>query len=262
VAGFVLGGPNSKSLLLRAAGPALTPFGVPGILPKPVLTLFDSNGNVLLTNSGWNNDPAVAAAVSQVGAFPFAASSADAAVVTTLQPGAYTMQVSGANGGTGIALAEIYDASINPQSQYQRLVNISSRGFVASGAGVLINGFIVTGNSPKTVLIRGVGPTLQSSYSFPGTLADPILNIYDNTGALVAQNDNWGTPVTVSPVQVAASASTIASAASAVGAFPLTPGSNDSALVVTLAPGAYTAQVSGANGTSGVALLEVYEIPQ
>jgi hypothetical protein len=127
---------------------------------------------------------------------------------------------------------------------------------------VLINGFIVTGNSPKTVLIRGVGPTLQSSYSFPGTLADPILNIYDNTGALVAQNDNWGTPVTVSPVQVAASASTIASAASAVGAFPLTPGSNDSALVVTLAPGAYTAQVSGANGTSGVALLEVYEIPQ
>jgi hypothetical protein len=262
VAGFVLGGPNPKSLLLRAAGPALAPFGVPGVLAKPVLTLFDGNGNVLLTNSGWNNDPAVAAAVNQVGAFPFAAGSADAAVVTTLQPGAYTMQVSGANGGTGIALAEIYDASINPQSQYQRLVNISSRGFVTSGAGALINGFIVTGNSPKMVLIRGVGPTLQSSYNFPNALADPILNVYDSTGALVAQNDNWGTPVTVSSVQVAASASTIASAASSVGAFPLTPGSNDSALVVTLAPGAYTAQVSGANGTSGVALLEVYEIPQ
>ena len=262
VAGFVLGGPNPKSLLLRAAGPALAPFGVPGVLAKPVLTLFDGNGNVLLTNSGWNNDPGVAAAVNQVGAFPFAAGSADAAVVTTLQPGAYTMQVSGANGGTGIALAEIYDASINPQSQYQRLVNISSRGFVTSGAGALINGFIVTGNSPKMVLIRGVGPTLQSSYNFPNALADPILNVYDSTGALVAQNDNWGTPVTVSSVQVAASASTIASAASSVGAFPLTPGSNDSALVVTLAPGAYTAQVSGANGTSGVALLEVYEIPQ
>jgi len=120
-------------------------------LAQPVLTLFDSNGNVLLTNSGWNNDLSLAATFGRFGAFPYAANSADAAAVITLQPGAYTMQVSGANGTTGIALAEVYDASVNPQSQYQRLVNISSRGLVSAGAGVLVDGFIVTGNSPKTV---------------------------------------------------------------------------------------------------------------
>jgi hypothetical protein len=260
IAGFVIGGPNPKPVLLRAAGPALSGFGVSGVLAKPVLQLFDGNGNLLQSNLGWNSDPALAATFSQVGAFPFAYGSADAALATTLQPGTYTMQVSGSGGATGAAIAEIYDASINPQSVYQKLVNISSRGMVSTAAGNLIGGFIITGNSPKTVLIRGVGPTLQSLFGLQGSLPDPLLAVYDSGGNLIAQNDNWGTPVTVLASQTAASAASIAAAAATVGAFSLPSGSLDSSVIVTLAPGAYSAQVSGVSGASGIALVEIYEI--
>ena len=148
----------------------------------------------------------------------------------------------------GVALAEIYDASINPNADYQRLVNISSRGRVTPDDGVLIGGFIVTGNSPKTLLIRGIGPAL-SSFGIAGALADPALTIYQD-GKAIATNEGW------------ANSAAITTAAIQTGAFTLPSGSKDAAVVITLNPGAYTAQIKSAkNASSGVALIEIYEVP-
>ncbi|HEY1792878.1 MAG TPA: YDG domain-containing protein [Opitutaceae bacterium] len=262
IAGFVIAGPAPKAVLLRAVGPGLDNFGVPGTLSTPKLTLEDSGGNLIASNSAWGGGASLASVFARVGAFALPAASADCAILTTLAPGAYTMQVSSADAGAGgIALAEIYDASVNPQSEYQRLVNISTRGQVTSGAGVLIGGFIVTGNSPKTLLIRGVGPGL-SPFGVSGALSDPVLTVFDSAGNVLAQNDDWGTPVTVIPAQTAASPANIAAAEALAGAFPFASGSKDSAVIVTLQPGSYTAQVAGVGGATGTALIEVYEVTQ
>jgi hypothetical protein len=256
VTGFVIGGMEPKRVLLRGVGPALTGFGVAGALVNPHLQVFDAAGKVILENDDWSG-PETAAAFTQTGAFALTAGSKDAALLATLPPGAYTMQVT-ASGETGIGLAEIYDASSAPGAESQRLINLSSRGLVEPGGdGLLVGGFVVTGNSPKKVLIRGIGPAL-GTFGVPGTLADPRLAIYSGA-TLVAQNDDWFTPSPVDSRQTAASASEISTAATSVGAFALGGGGKDAAILITLAPGAYTAQVAGS--TSGVALVEIYEVP-
>lgn len=257
ITGFVIGGSTEKRVLLRAAGPALAGFGLSDALANPRLELYNSAGQLIQQNDDWSGSE-TAAAAAQVGAFALAVGSRDAAMLATLAPGAYTMQVRTA-GETGVALAEIYDASANPQGEYQRLVNISSRGTVEGGDGVLVGGFVVTGNSPKKMLIRGVGPAL-AGFGLAGTLADPRLTIYSGS-TVIARNDNWNTPTSVTPSQVTADGAAITAAAQTVGAFAFAAGSRDAALVVTLAPGAYTAQVSAADGSgTGVALVEIYEI--
>jgi hypothetical protein len=158
-------------------------------------------------------------------------------------------------------LIEVYDVNRNAAIPTKQLINISTRGYVGTGDDVIIGGFVVAGNEPKRVLIRGVGPGL-SGYGVSGLLADPVLKLYDWKGTtLLAQNDNWGTPQPVDASQFAATASEVASAANASGAFPLTTGSNDAVIVTTLQPGLYSAILSGANGTSGAAMVEVYETP-
>jgi hypothetical protein len=119
---------------------------------------------------------------------------------------------------------------------------------------------VIDGNSPETVRIRGLGPGL-GQFGVTGTLAAPLLSIYDSNGNVLAKNQSWGTPLTVSQGQTAANAPTIAAAAASVGAFSLAAGSSDSALIVNLAPGAYTAQISGVNGAVGSAMIEIYELP-
>jgi hypothetical protein len=149
-------------------------------------------------------------------------------------------------------LAEIYDASVNPNSEYQRLVNISTRGEVSGGEGALIGGFVVTGNAPKKLLVRGIGPGL-TAFGLKGALADPRLRVYRDV-VLLAENDNWSSNAGESAVVVAAARDT--------GAFALAAGSKDASLILTLAPGAYTAQVTAADGSAtGVALVEIYEVP-
>ena len=266
IAGFVIGGTEPKTVLLRAVGPTLTAFGLTGVLPTARLRLFDGQGNLLREVDGWRGDTATAAAFSRLGAFALNDTNTDSALLTSLAPGAYTMHVvpiPDANGLTpnlaGVALAEIYDASFNPRAEYQRLINISTRGTVLSGDDVLIGGFVITGNSPKRVLIRGVGPTL-AAFGLGGVLADPTLTLYAG-GTVFARNDNWGTPVTVNTTQVAATAAEIIAATQAVGGFALAAGSRDAAIIVTLAPGAYTAHIAGVAGATGTALIEIYEIP-
>jgi hypothetical protein len=165
ITGFVVGGPESKRVLVRAVGPALSAFGLASTLPNPAIKIYQGS-NLIAQNDDWSKDDA--ADIARLGAFAFTAGSKDAALLTTLAPGAYTAQIADPSGtGTGVALAEIYDASINPNADYQRLVNISSRGRVTPDDGVLIGGFVVTGNSPKTLLIRGIGPALDEASASP-----------------------------------------------------------------------------------------------
>jgi hypothetical protein len=246
ITGFVIGGTESKKVLIRAAGPALTSFGLASALSNPSIKIYQGS-NLIAQNDDWNLGDA--ADMARLGAFAFIFGSKDAALLTTLTPGAYTAQISDPTGtGTGVALAEIYDASINPNADYQRLVNISSRGKVTPDDGVLIGGFIVTGNSPKTLLIRGIGPAL-TSFGIAGALVDPLLTIYQDS-KIVATNEGW------------ANSAAIAAAAIQTGAFTLPSGSKDAAVLLTLNPGAYTAQIKSAkNASSGVALIEIYEVP-
>jgi hypothetical protein len=197
---------------------------------------------------------------SQVGAFPLTAGSADAAMLVSLAPGTYSVVVSDTAGGSGVALAEIYDTGTDASATAPRLVNLSARATANSGETVLIGGFVVNGSAPKRMLIRGVGPAL-AGYGVAAFMANPMLSLYDVNGVLVAQNDNWGTPVTVTPGQPAATPAELTLATSQAGGFAFGSGSTDAAVIVTLAPGSYSAQVKSVTGTTGTALVEIYELP-
>ena len=242
--GFAITGTGDRTVLVRAVGPGLTDFGVTGALEAPLLRLYDATGNVLVENTGWAGAPALTQAAAISGAFPLASGHADSAVLVSLAPGNYSIQVLDSRSKNGgVALAEIYDVAGGSAS---RLANASSRSSLTAADGVLISGFVITGTTNGSLLVRGVGPAL-TQFGVTGALADPIVSLYDGTGRMVANNDNW-------------TATSLVSSASSVGAFALVAGSKDAALTVTLTPGAYTAQVSGATGTTGGALLEIYEL--
>ncbi|MBL9201349.1 MAG: immunoglobulin domain-containing protein [Opitutaceae bacterium] len=250
IAGFVIAGQEAKPVLIRAVGPTLgaAPFNVPGALATPRLELFRSGNNTaFLTNSGIAGNRAVIdAAGVQAGAFALGAAGADAAIVTTLAPGAYTAVVSSTTTTAGVALVEVYDLSgANPG---QKLLNISTRAGAGTAENQLIAGFVIPAGTAKRVLVRGVGPGL-AAFGLTGTLAQPVLTL-SSGGTTVATNTNWST---------SADSATIRDASAQVGAFPLV--TNDSAVIVTLPPGNYTAQVTGVNSTTGLALIEVYELP-
>ena len=253
IAGFVVGGQGTsgtESLLIRGSGPALTPLGVSGALPDPKLEIFQG-ATSLAVNSGWAGDAQVKSTASTVGAFAWSDNSShDSALVVTPSPGAYTAQISGAAGDTGVSLVEVYDATaagaFTPTTP--RLVNISARVQVGTGGNILIAGFVIGGSTARTVLVRASGPALVP-FGVGGTLADPKLELFSGSTSL-ASNTGWSGTAEIS------------STAGSVGAFAWSNATSaDSALLVTLPPGAYTAQVSGASGDTGVALVELYEVP-
>jgi hypothetical protein len=129
-----------------------------------------------------------------------------------------------------------------------RFLNLSTRAIVATGGDIMIAGFVVDGERPMRVLVRAIGPTL-GTFGVTGALTDPQISVLTSSGALAANNNDWGDNTSVRD------------AAASVGAFALTAGSRDAALIATLSPGAYTAQVSGVNNSTGIALVEVYELP-
>jgi hypothetical protein len=235
---------EGKPVLIRAIGPTLSAFNVAGALVDPTLAVFRAQ-----TVIRQNDDYAGGFDFAAVGAFPLGGGAPrDAAVFEpALAPGSYSIQIAGKSNSVGIALAEIYDAT--PAASFllttPRLVNVSARTQVGTGDNILIAGFVISGSTPLRVLIRAIGPTL-AGFGVGGTLVDPKLEVFSG-GAKVAENDNW----------LAADGPIFTS----VGAFALTTGSRDAALVTTLQPGNYTAQVSGVGNTSGIALVEVYELP-
>ena len=253
IAGFVVGGSSPKQILIRAIGPTLSGFGITGALADSQLELFKGTTRIAL-NDNWAGNTAITSASATVGAFQLTANSLDAVVLAQLDPGAYTAQVSGVGGRTGVALVELYDVDSVAAFAPQKLINVATRGVVGTGENQLIAGFVVNGTTTKKVLIRGVGPTL-TSLGVTGALADPVLQLIQTKGSartVVRENDNWETGNDVA---------LITAATTKAGAFPLTSGSKDAVLLLNLPPGTYNATVSGVGGTTGVGLVEVYEVP-
>ena len=249
--------PGALPLVVRAVGPTLAeaPFNVPGVLGDPSMTLFAAGGSAVIdTNDDWGGGGAVAAAFAAVGAFALPANSRDSAFELPspgLGVGGYTVQISGKQGEpAGRVLAEIYDASgSNRAAASPRLINVSTLAQIEAGAD-LTAGFVIGGQTARTVLVRGVGPSL-TRLGVSGVMPDPILELFNNdTGQMIGGNDDW------------AGALEVSATAALVGAFSLGGGtSKDAALLVTLSPGAYSARVKDATATSGTAILEVYEVP-
>jgi hypothetical protein len=261
--GTVLGGAGTsgpKPLLARAVGPSLAPFGITTFLPSPTLTLNFTTPNpavVVATNASWGGGTTLSNTFAAVGAFPFTSTgSKDSAIFQqNLQPGNYTVQVSDAGSGSGTVIAELYDATAAGSffANTPRLVNVSVLKQIATGSS-LTAGFVIGGSAAKTVLIRAIGPGLASVGVTSGTMVDPQLTLNNTSvspAVVVATNNDWGGDPAISAT------------ASRVGAFAVNNGtSKDAMLLVTLAPGNYTAQVGPASGTAGgTAIVEVYEVP-
>ncbi|MBL9201973.1 MAG: hypothetical protein JNL39_15790 [Opitutaceae bacterium] len=246
VAGFVVAGGGTKPLLLRAVGPTLANFGVPTPIADPSLAVVNRTGVVVAANNDWGSTAALIALSNQVGAFPLTPGSRDAAVSASLAPGVYSAVVDGATATPGTALIEIYDTETSGTFG-SRITNISTRGQVGAGEPLLA-GFVVTGDLRKRVLIRAVGPTL-ANFGLTSLLSDPRIDVLSGT-TVVASNNDW----TDSAV-----AAQVTSVTPAVGGFPLNAGSKDAAIVLQLAPGAYTVQVAGVGASAGTVLVEIYD---
>jgi len=238
IGGFIVTGSDPKSVVLRALGPSLSGFGLSDVLRDPVLSVYDSSGNLVGTNDNWQSDPNHSV-VEANGLAP--ANPLEAAQVRTLAPGAYTVIVTGKDLTPGIGLVEVYD--ITPLAN-AKLVNISARGDVGTGDNVLISGFIIGDVESATVVVRALGPSLIS-FGVSNPLSDPVLTIYDSKGAVIATNDNWHDGNNAIDIQ-------------RKGLSP--PNALDSAIVLHLPAGKYTAIVRGANGATGNALAEVYTL--
>jgi phospholipase/lecithinase/hemolysin len=236
IAGFIITGANAKRMVVRAIGPSLSSHGIQGALADPTLTLYNSANAVVATNDNWRDTQQ--SEIQGTGLAPH--NTFESAIVRTLAPGAYTAVLRGRNGVTGIGLAEIYDLSSSTTSL---LANLSTRGFVGTGESVLIAGFVVGAGDKPVVALRAAGPSL-TNFGVSGALQDPMLELHNGNGALIASNDDWKT-----------------SQDTAVAGCGIAPSDvRESAIVRALAPGNYTAIVRGKNNTTGVAVIEAYRI--
>ena len=237
IGGFIVTGTEDKKLVLRALGPSLSDFGLSGVLADPILSVHNSSGTVIAINDDWQTDPG-ASEITANGLAP--TNSSESATLQTLAPAAYTVVVAGKDLTPGIGLVEVYDLSPGSDS---KLANISTRGSVGVNDDVLISGFIVGDVANATVVVRAIGPSLASSVSEP--LSDPTLTIYDVNGSAIASNDNWQDDANAADIEQNGLAPADAA---------------ESATVLYLPAGAYTTIVSGADGGTGVALAEVYDL--
>ena len=186
--------------------------------------------------------------MATLGAYSLPSVSLDAAILTAVPVSGsvgYTVQVSGVGGVTGTGVVEIYDADSGAPSV--RLNNLSARNLVETGQNILIGGFSIAGSTDETVLIRAIGPGLNSTFGLTGILAQPVLTLFKGS-AVIYSNTVWGGDPVLTAVQAT------------VGAYPLVPSSTDSLLLVTLSPGGYTAQVTGLNATTGIGVVQIYEV--
>ena len=237
IAGFIIGGAASKTVVVTATGPSLAAAGIANPLANPTLTLVRSSDNAIIaTNDDWGPAPNA----PQIQAAGFApANASESAIMMTLAPGAYTAIVAGAGGGTGVGIVAVYEVD-HPEVP---LANASTRGLVLTGNDVMIGGFVIQGSAPKTVVVRASGPSLAPA-GIANFLANPTLTLVRSSdNAVVATNDDWGTDVNAAQLR-------------AIGLQPLD--ARESAMLVTLPPGAYTAIVSGAGGAVGVGTVEIF----
>jgi hypothetical protein len=233
IGGFIITGTQPKTVIIRGIGPSLP---LAGALTDPVIELHDSTGELLAANDNWRDgtyQQQVANALPPT-------NDLESALWGVINPGAYTVVVRGNNDAAGIGLFEVYDLD---QAADSKMGNISTRGFVGAGNDVMIGGTIIMGGGPARVLFRAIGPSL-ANFGVSNALEDPFLELHDGNGALIATNPNWR------DTQEAE-----------ITATGLAPSNNlESAMVRDLAPGSYTAIVRGTNNTTGVALVEVYNL--
>ena len=232
IGGFIIAG-EPKPVIIRGIGPSLT--GIQGALANPVLELFHSDGRLLISNDDWitNREEVEATTIPPT-------HDLESAIVVVLSPGAYTAVLRGQNNGIGIGLIEVYDLNVGDNST---LANIGSRGFVDTGDNVMIGGFIVGGGSTSPrVLIRGIGPSLASS--IPNALANPTLELRNANGALIRDNDNWRD-----------------SQEEEIENTTIPPSHNlEAAIIATVPNGNYTAVLRGVNNSTGIAVVEIYNL--
>jgi len=258
IGGFIIEGTGPKTVILRAIGPELSvpPYNIPNVLADPTLELHNGTGALIASNDNWQTTiiggvitASQVSAIQNSGYTPTQPS--ESAIIATLQPGNYTAIMRGKNNTVGVALVEVYDIGLSTTSV---LGNISTRGFVQTGNNVMIGGFIVQGTGAKRVIVRAIGPELSAPpFNIPNALANPTLELHDGNGRLIARNDNWQTTIIggivtnsqVSAIQSSGHAPTQAS---------------ESAVIANLVPDNYTAIVRGVSNTTGVALVEVYDL--
>jgi hypothetical protein len=259
IGGFIIQGPYYKEIVIRAIGPELSQYGVPNALANPRLELHDTTGALIASNDNWQHT--IIGGIITIDQVEWIRSSGHAptddresAMIVVLPPGNYTTIVRGTDNITGVALVEVYDrdADLYPNTRDTVLGNVSTRSFVQTGDDVMIGGFIVEGNGPKRVIVRAIGPEL-TQHGVRNPLADPTLELHNAPGALIASNDNWMTTIIGGLITSDQVAGIMAS-----GHAPTDP--RESAMIVTLPPGRYTAIVRGVNNTTGVGLVEVYDL--
>jgi hypothetical protein len=236
IGGFIITGNAPKTVIIRALGPSLTQYGVQNALTDPTLTLYDHTGVVLTTNDNWKDTQQTD--IAATGLQP--SNDLESAIVQTLPPGSYTAMMNGKNGATGVGLVEVYDLDKTADST---LGNVSTRGLVGTGDNVVIGGLIVGSGANPEILARGIGPSLANA-GILNPLLDPVLELHDGNGGLIAENNDWQD---TQPELIAAT-----------GLAPTD--SREAAILTWPAPGNYTTILQGNNGTTGVALVEIFRI--
>jgi hypothetical protein len=255
IGGFIVQGPQPNRVIIRAIGPELSQHGVPNALANPTLELYNAAGALIASNNNWATTIIggiiMTNQVRDIQASGYAPSNPnESAMIVNLPPGNYTAIVRGLNNMTGVALVEVYDLS--PAAHNSILGNISTRAFVQTGDNVMIGGFIVQGTLAKRVIIRAIGPEL-SQFGVPDPLANPRLELHNAAGALIASNDDWQHTI-VGGVITRSQVADIRNSGHAPAA------ASESAIIAELPPGNYTAIVRGVNATTGVGLVEVYDL--
>jgi len=256
--GATIGGNGTSGVLplvMRAVGPTLgqAPFNISGVMPDPVMALNAAGvATPMATNNNWGGGAGMMSAFGRVGAFALS-SPLDAAIVPAsgLASGGYTVTVTDNTGASGLVIAEIYDAVGSARTATTaRLTNLSTLTQIDPGANLAV-GFVLGGTTARTVLVRGIGPTLGTAFGIQGVMVDPKLELFNNaTGQKIAENNDWGADAA------------LATASASVGAFSLGGApTKDAVLLITLPPGQYSARVSGADAGGGTAIVEVYEVP-
>jgi hypothetical protein len=240
IGGFIITGSVPKHVVLRAIGPSLAQAGIPDALADPVLELHGPAGFVTIINDNWRDDQEIT--ISATGLAPL--NNFEAAIDATLLPGAYTAIVRGKDNTAGVALVEVYDIN---QSIPAKLANMSTRALVGTGNDIVIAGFILGGSPPQAgdrIVVRGIGPSL-TALGVANALADPKLELRDSDGGLLASNNNWQED---------------SGQAAELTAAGLAPSHKlESGIATALPPGLYTALLSGANNSTGIGLVEVYD---
>lgn len=240
ISGFIVTNADTTSKLrvvVRGMGPSLSTSGITGPLADPTLALFDGQGHVISTNDEWSSDPN-AQEIQALGLAP--ANSHESALLADLAPGNYTVIISGKGNTTGVGLAEVYNLSSAGDAT---LANISTRGQVKTNEQAMIGGLIVQGIASHDVILRAIGPSLSNS-GVPNVLQNPVLQLFNSQGTLIAENDDWRD---AQKAQIQATG--------------LAPANDlESAIMTTLSPGSYTAVVTGKNKTTGVGLVEAYQL--